>query len=57
MRPVKKETSPARTPVAHGTISRWRRWVARSTTVEAIDSTHAHRSSEPSWLDHIAVNR
>ncbi len=57
MSPVKNDARPMSTAVAHGTISRWRRWVANSTAEEAIDRTHAQSRSEPSWLDHIAVKR
>ena len=48
-------TTP-RTAVAHGVMSRRRRRVASSTTLEYTDSRKAHRRSEPSWLDHIAVS-
>ena len=54
--PQKNAPSPIRTAVAHGTISRWRSRVAKSTTEEAIDRTQAQSRSDPSWLDHIAVN-
>jgi hypothetical protein len=56
IRPVKKVASPPRTAVAHGTISRWRLRVTYSTADEASERTHAHRSSDPAWLDHIAVS-
>src|SRR5436190_15635097 len=56
MRPQKKVARPPRTAVAQGASSRWRFRVANSTAEEAIESTQAHRSSEPSWLDHIAVS-
>ena len=46
----------ASTAVAYGAMSRWRWRVRWSTTLEKIESTNAHRSSEPAWLDHIAVS-
>ena len=54
--PVKKSPSPASTAVAQGTTSRWRLRVRYRTPLEAIESTHAQSSSEPPWLDHIAVS-
>ena len=53
---VKKSPSPASTAVAHGTTSRWRWRVRYRTPLEAIESTQAQSSSEPPWLDHIAVS-
>jgi hypothetical protein len=53
---MKKEPIAASTAVAHGTISRWRRRVMKSTALETSESTHAQSSSDPSWLDHIAVS-
>ena len=52
---MKNAASPPSTAVAHGTSSRWRRRVRKSTADEAIDSTQAQSSSEPAWLDHSAV--
>jgi len=54
--PMKKEPSAARMAVAQGTISRWRRRVMKRTPLEASESTQPQSSSEPSWLDHIAVS-
>ena len=54
--PVKNTARPPRIAVAHGTSSRSFVRVIASTAEVAIESTHAHRSSEPAWLDHIAVN-
>ena len=56
IRPMKNEPIPISTAVAHGTSSRWRRRVRYSTALAARDRTHAQSSSEPSWLDHIAVS-
>jgi hypothetical protein len=53
--PQKKAPNPISTAVAHGTTSRSRFRVAYRTAEEASDRTHAHSSSEPPWLDHIAV--
>ncbi len=46
-----------RMAVAHGASSRCLLRVANSTAEEVSDSTHAQRSNEPSWLDHMAVKR
>ena len=54
--PVKKTPRPIRTAVAQGAISRCLLRVANSTADDVSESTHAQRSSEPSWLDHIAVS-
>src|SRR6266511_3889327 len=56
IRPVKNAPSPINTAVAQGAISRCLPRVAKSTAEEVSDSTHAHSSSDPSWLDHIAVS-
>ena len=56
IRQVKKSPSPASTAVAHGTTSRWRLRVRKRTPLAAIESTQAQSSSEPPWLDHIAVS-
>ena len=53
--PVKNTASPPRIAVAHGTSSRRRLRVANSTPDVASESTQAQSSSEPAWLDHIAV--
>ncbi len=53
---MKKTPRPISTAVAQGAISRYLRLVANRTADEVSDSTHAHSSSEPSWLDHIAVS-
>ena len=53
---MKKTASPPSTAVAHGTTSRWRLRVTNRTAEAAIESTQAQSSSEPAWLDHIAVS-
>ena len=53
---MKKAPIPISTAVAQGTISRCLRRVRKRTALEASDSTQAQSSSEPSWLDHIAVS-
>ena len=53
---MKKLATPASTAVAQGTISRSLPRVAQSASEEAIESTQAQSSSEPSWLDHIAAS-
>ena len=56
IRPVKKAPRPISTAVAQGTSSRSLLRVANRTADEAIESTQAQSSSEPSWLDHIAAS-
>jgi hypothetical protein len=52
----KNAVTPASTAVAQGTMSRIRRRVTNRTTLEYTESSSAQSSSEPSWLDHIAVS-
>ena len=54
---MKKVPRPISTAVAHGASSRCLLRVANRTADEASESTQAQSSSEPSWLDHIAVKR
>src|SRR3954452_23234307 len=55
-RAQKNDASAPRTAVAQGTTSRWRWRFTTSTAAEKSDSSHTHRSSEPDWLDHMAVS-
>jgi hypothetical protein len=52
---AKKTAKPSRTAVAYGATSRTRRRRANRTRLDHTESSHTHRSREPSCDDQAAV--
>src|SRR3954453_6176714 len=55
--PPKNAPKPSSTAVAYGAMSRRRRRVRKITRLHHTDSSHSHRSSDPSCEDHDAATR
>ena len=52
---AKNEARPSSTAVAYGATRRSERRVRKSTRLDHSDSSHSHKSSEPSCEDHAAA--